>query len=142
MTVRVLPDTEALAVTYLLTVPEVTAIVDARIGTSLDLTEDTDLPALRITRASARVIAPRHLRASNVQLEAFATVELTAQDLCELAYAALFEDGDTGFVRTWAGLGVVTGVADALGPRNFPDPDTETPRWLGSVIVYAHPLPE
>jgi hypothetical protein len=137
--VRVLPDTEAVAVAYLRTVVEVSAIVGDRIGTTLDLTEDTDLPALRLTRVSARTIARRHLRGSNVQLEAFAVDELAAQDLCELAWAALFEPE---LVGTWAGLGVVTGVDPALDPRSFQDPDTETPRWLASVVIYAHPVPE
>ncbi len=139
MTVRVLPDTEALAIAYLKTVAEVVTLVGDQLGTSLDLTEDTALPALRITRVSTRLVARRHFRAGNVQLEAWALDELKAQDLAELAWAALFEPD---FVGSWAGLGVVTGVDDALGPRSFPDPDTDTPRWLASVIIYAHPLPE
>jgi hypothetical protein len=139
MSVRVLPDTEALAIAYLLTVPEVEAIASDRIGSTLDVTAPTELPALRVTRVSARLLVARHFRAGNVQLEAFATSDLAAQDLCETAWAALFEPA---FSTVWAGLGVVTGVSDALSPRSFQDPDTGTPRWLGSVIVYAHPVPE
>lgn len=147
MTVRVLPDTEAMAIAYLLTRTEVTDLVGgappaARIGTQLDLTSDAALPALRLRRASTTTPVRRHLRAGNVQLEAWAVDELTAQDLCETAVAALHEDDANGFPGVFAGLGVVTGVEDAIGPRSQPDPDTDTPRWLASVLVYAHPLPQ
>lgn len=143
MTVRVLPDSEALAIAYLRTVPEVVAIIGEQIGTSLDLTEDTALPALRLTRVSTRLVVPRHFRTASVQLEAFALTELAAQDLCELAWAALFEPEFVGVILDSEAdpLGVVTGVSDSLGPRRLPDPDTDTPRWLAVVQIHAHPAP-
>lgn len=137
MTVRVLPDTEQIIVHWLLGVPEVAATVGDRVGTTLDVTSDTGLPAVRVTRVSSTLIAARQFRSTTVQLEAWATDELTARDLCELCWAALFEDDFVGV----HGAGVVTGVADSLGPRSFPDTLTDTPRWLASVTVYAHPNP-
>lgn len=144
MVTKVLPDTEAIAIAYLLTRPEVTDLVggppasDARIGSTLDLTKDTALPALRVSRIGTTSPVRRHLRAGNVQLEAFAVDTVTAQDLLETAVAVLHEEA---FPGVFAGLGVVTGVVEAIGPRPQSDPDTDTPRWLGSVVIYAHPEP-
>lgn len=141
MTTRVLPDVEAIAIGYMLTRSEVTDLCGTRIGTSLDLTADTQLPALRVRRVSATTNPRRHLRAGNTQLEAWATSELAAQDLCETALAVLLEDGAGSIVGTHSGLGVVTAVDEAIGPRPQADPETDTPRWLAAVIIYAHPIP-
>jgi hypothetical protein len=147
MTTIVLPDTEAIAVGYLLTRTEVTGLIggppasSARIGSTLDLTGAAALPALRVTRVSTTSPVRRHLRAANVQLEAFAETPIEAQDLLETAVAVLHEDGAGSIIGTHPGLGVVDGVDEAIGPRPQPDPETDTPRWLGSVIIYAHPIP-
>ena len=140
MAVRIQTDNEAIAVAFLLTVPEVQAIAGDRIGTQLDLTRGAKLPAVRITRVSATSPIRRHLRASNTQLEAWADDELTAQDLAEVCFAALLDDiPGSGPVGAFPGLGIVTGVDAAIEPRSQPDPDTDTPRWLSSVVIYAHP---
>lgn len=145
MTTRTLPPIESMAIAYLLTRTEITSLVggppatSARIGTELDLSSDLALPALRIRRVSTTSPVRRHLRAGNTQLEAWATTETEAEDILETALALLHEET---FVATYPGLGVVTGVDDGIGARPQPDPDTETPRWLGSVIVYAHPIAE
>lgn len=145
MATRVLPYVESMVITYLLTRTEVTNLVggppasSARIGTELDLTSPASLPALRVRRISTTSPVRRHLRAGNCQLEAWASSETLAEEILETALGVLHEDG---FPGTYAGLGVVTGVDDSLGSRPLPDPDTGTPRWLGSVIVYAHPIPE
>lgn len=139
MVVNILPDTEAIAITYLLGITAVTDLFGQRIGTLLDITGPAGLPALRLTRIAAPSEL-NHLRAGQVQYEAFADTELEAQDGAELVRAHLFnEDPTTGIVGTHAGLGVVTGVTNALGPRPQPDP-TGIPRWLGSVNIFAHPL--
>lgn len=139
MVTRVLPDTEAIAIAYLLTRSEVTNVFGQRIAPALDLTKPAERPALRVTRVGTTSPVRRHLRAGNTQLEAFAATELAAQDGLELALAVLNEDA---FVGTHPGLGVVTGVAEGIGPRRQPDPVTRTPRWLASLIIYAHPIPE
>lgn len=143
--IRVLPDVEAIAAGYLLTVG---ALVDddpdglgvgTRIGTRLGPDGKTETPYLRLRRISSTAPVRRHLRAGNLQLEAWADTDLEAQDVCELAVAALHSDA---FLGTYPNLGVVTGVDDGIGPRSQPDPVTDHPRWLGSVIVYAHPIAE
>lgn len=147
MTIRTLPDTEAILIGYLLTRTEVTNLIggppatSARIGTLLDLGSDVNLPALRIRRVSTTTPVRRHLRAANIQIEAWAASEVAAQDLIETTLAVIHEDPPGSLVGAWAGLGVITGVDDGIGPRPQPDPETDTPRWLASVIVYAHPIP-
>jgi hypothetical protein len=142
---RVLPDVEAIASTFLLTVAELVDDppaglgVGPRIGTRLAPDGQTQLPFLRLRRISSTAPVRRHLRAGNLQLEGWADTELEAQDVCETATAALHLDAFRG---VYAGLGVVTGVDDGIGPRPQPDPITDQPRWLASVIVYAHPIPE
>lgn len=142
---RVLPDVEAIAATYLLTVGE---LVDAdpaglgvgqNIGTRLGPDGATPTPFIRLVRVSSTSPVRRHLRAGNTQVEAWADTDLEAQDVCELAIAALHSDA---FPGTYPDLGVVSGVDAGIGPRRQPDPVTEHPRWLGSVIIYAHPIPE
>lgn len=152
MTTRVLPDTEAIVIAYLLSRSEITSKVDTRIGTQLDPTKSAELPAVRVRRISTTEPVVRHLRASNVQLEGWAQDDVTAQIALETAWALLEEDtGANTILGTWtpganlpAGVtgGVVTGVDPGIGPRSQPDPATGTPRWLGSVIVYAHPIAE
>lgn len=141
MTTRILPDTETIVVDYLLTRTEVTDLVVDRIGTLLDLTGSPELPLLRIQRAASSMIERRHLRAGNVQVEAWGNSMLQAQDLLETTMAVLLEDGPGSIIGTHDPHGVVTATEESLGPRPFPDPETLTPRWTGSVLVYAHPIP-
>lgn len=141
MVTRVLPDAEAIAIGYLLTRAEVTDLCAQRIGTELNLTKPELLPALRVRRIGSTTPVRRHLRAANVQLESFAAAELAAQDLLETAMAVLHEDGAGSIIGTHPGLGVVTGVVDGIGARAQPDPETDRPRWLGSLIIYCHPAP-
>lgn len=141
MATRTLPDVEAIVINYLLTRSEVTALTGTRIGTTLDLTQPAEVPALRIRRISTTTPVRRHLRRANLQLEAWADTELEAQDLSEIAHAVLLDEpwssppGPVGVHPE----GVVTGVDESIGPRSQPDPDTSHPRWLSSVIVSCHP---
>lgn len=142
---RVLPDVEAIAIGFLLTVAELVDDppaglgIGTRIGTRLGPDGATQLPFVRLLRVSSTSPVRRHLRAGNVQVEAWAETDLEAQDVCETAVASLHLDA---FLGTHAGLGVVSGVDEGIGPRHQPDPVTGQPRWLGSVIIYAHPIPQ
>lgn len=142
MATRTLPDVEAIIIGYLLTRSEVTDLAGTRIGTKLDPADPAELPAVRIRRVSTTTPVRRHLRAANVQLESWAPDELSAQDLAEIVHAVLLDESwspTPGPVGVHPGLGVVTGVDESIGPRSQPDPDTKTPRWLSSVIIYCHP---
>lgn len=142
MVTRLAPDVEAIVNAYLLTRSELTDVVGTRIGTQLDLTGAAALPALRTGIVSTLGVVSRHLDAAGVQLEGWAADRITARDVCAIARAVLLEDGAGSILGTHSGLGVVTGTEDGTGPRPQPDPQTETPRWLAVVIVYAHPLPD
>jgi hypothetical protein len=135
------PDVQAIAIGYLLGRAELTSLVDTRIGSQLDVTKAANLPAVRVLHASTTVATTRRLDASTLDVEAWSTDAIEARDICALARALLLDESAAGPVGTWPTFGVVTGVVASVGPRPFPDPETATPRWLSSLIVYAHPLP-
>jgi len=143
MTLRLAADAEGIAIAILLDTTEVTDIFDTRIGSELDLSDPAGLPALRVTTVNTRAIVRRHLDGSSVQLESWATTRLAAKQNLEVARAALLADGLEG-VYEHAGppvtpLGVLTGIENGAGPVPRPDPRTDTPRWLTTMVVYAHP---
>jgi len=138
MTTRVAADAEGIVIFILLDNVDVVAAVDDRIGTELDLTKPESLPALRISTVSTRSIARRQLDGVSVQLEAWHNSRIEAKDLLELARGALLEDGLEGH---YPGLGVLSGIDDGTGPLPRPDPETDTARWLCTVVVYCHPAP-
>ena len=153
MATRKLPDVEYVVTQYLLRRSEVTDICGQQIGTQLDLTKDAALPAVRIRRVSLTTPVPRHLRAANMQFESWAADELAAQDLAETVQAVMLDelDADDSIIGNWPAVpdvdprknfdgAVVTGTTEAIGPRPQSDPDTDTPRWLSSVVIFCHPV--
>lgn len=142
MTLAPAPDVEAIVINYLLGRAEVTAIFGTRIGTELDLTGPAPLPALRIGTVGGVVGTPRRLDGTSIQLESWADDRITARDGLAATRAVLLEEGAGSIVGTHAGLGVVTGTSDGQLPRPLPDPETDRPRWLCVLYVYAHPLPQ
>ena len=135
------PDVQAIAIGYLLGRSELTDVVGQRIGSKLDVTKAAALPAVRVLHASTVVATARRLDATTLDVECWSTDAIEARDVCALARALLLDESAAGPVGTHPGRGVVTGVVASVGPRPFPDPETATPRWLSSLIVYAHPLP-
>lgn len=133
MTARVGPNVEAAAAAWLLASPELVDLVGDRIGTELDLSAPSALPALRLTRVSTVSPARRALDGATVQVEGWAEDSPTARLVCELARGRLLADG---FAAVHAAA-TITGVDDAGGPRPLPDPQTETPRWIASVTIYG-----
>lgn len=140
---RIAADAEGICIAILLDTTEVTDIFGSRIGSELNLGDAAQLPALRVTTVSTRPIVHRHLDGSSVQLESWASSRLAAKQNLEVARAALLADGLEG-VYEHAGppvtpLGVLTGIINGTGPVPRPDPATDTPRWLTTVVVFAHP---
>lgn len=140
---RIAADAEGIVIAILLDTTEVTDVFGTRIGSELDLSEAADLPALRVNTVSTRPIVRRHLDGSSIQLESWGTSRLTAKQNLEVARAAVLADNLEG-VYEHAGppvteLGVLTGITEGTGPVWRPDPVTDTPRWLTTVVVYAHP---
>lgn len=130
-------DAEAIAAAILAAAPPVTAYT-TRIGTELDLTDPASLPALRVTAIGGTAPVPHRLDGVSLQLEAWASSRLTARDLLYTARAVLLSRDIVGVYP----YGVVTGSADGQLPRPLPDPATDLPRWLCTVTVFVHPLPQ
>lgn len=145
MTTRVAADPEAICIAILLNNPDVVAIFGTRIGSELNLADKATLPALRVTTVSTRPIVRRHLDGASVQLESWASSRLEAKQNLEVARGALLADGLEGGYQhpgpPVLELGVLTGIDDGTGPVPRPDPVTDTPRWLTTMVVYAHPAP-
>lgn len=146
MTLRTAADAEGIVIAILLDTPEVTNLFTTeKIGTELDLSKPARLPALRVTTVNTRAIVRRHLDGTSVQLESWATSRLAAKNNLEVARAAVLAENLEGPYQD-AGppitnLGVLTGITDGAGPVWRPDPITNTPRWLTTIVVYAHPPP-
>lgn len=140
MTARVLVDVEELVIAYLLTKTPITDLVADRIGTELDLTAASPLPAVRVRRVATATVVRRHLEALNLQFECYAAGDLAAYDLARLVEAHVDDDGAGGLIGTHAG-GVVTAAETSLGLIPLPDPATGAPRWLFGRNIYAHPAP-
>ena len=138
MSTRVAADAEAIAIEILLANSDVTATFGDRIGTELDLTKAEELPKLRLTTVSTRGVVRRHLDAASIQLEAWAGSRIAAKTALEVARGALLEDNLEG---TYPPHGVLTGTDNGVGPVPRPDPETSTPRWLCTVVLYCHPAP-
>lgn len=136
MSVRLLPDIEAICVSYLLAHPDVSAIVGGRVYT--EIPEGPTYPFLTLLRISGRPRPqPRWLDQAQIQVAAWGDLDNfmreDVRDLCETAVAALIE------LKGTTDLGVVTAVEDVLGPRSLPDPETSWPRFVAEVLVTAHP---
>jgi hypothetical protein len=139
VSVQLLPDIEAIAVTYLEADTDVAALCDGRVYT--EIPEGPTYPFLTVLRIAGRPRPrPRWLDQAQLQVAAWGNdagfSREDTRDLCETAVAALHE-----LVGTTA-LGVVTGVEDVLGPRSLPDPETSWPRFVAEVLITAHPEPE
>lgn len=142
MTTRVVPDAEAIAIAYLLTRTEVTSLVGDRLGTELNLAAPAQLPALRVGVISQTTAARRHLHVANLQVEAWSSSRIDASRIARTVVGVLTEDGAGSIIGTHPGLGVVTATEEGIGPRPQPDPETQTPRFLATVLIYVHPEPE
>lgn len=135
MTLQLLPDIEAISINWLLAHPDVG--VD-RIYT--EIPEGPTYPFVTVLRIAGRPRPqPRWLDQAQLQVAAWGDDgELSREatrDLCETCIAALHEMKNE--VTT---LGVVTAVEDIIGPRSLPDPETSFPRFMGEVLITAHPL--
>jgi hypothetical protein len=127
-----LPDVELLATIYLRTVGEITTLVGSRVGTSLPA--EPQFPYLVVRRYGGLPPVPGHLDAARLQVDAWGRTKQEARYLAATAQAALHAMPQA----THTGA-VVTGVDDDLGLTWQPDPETDTPRYIVGLAVYAHP---
>lgn len=120
---------------YLLTVPEVTAIVGTRIGTEINTTR----PCLRIRQITSSEYVRGRLQGALLQFDAYADTIGTARLLIDTTYAAMLGlEGSTA-------RGVVTGVTHERGPDQTADPvltnsqGDPLPDWQMDLRVFVHP---
>lgn len=131
---RLLVDAERLVAGHLRSVPEVVALVGARVYTAIP--PEPVFPLVRLTRIGGTPAVPAHLDRARLQIEAWGTSKAQARDLAETVHAALYD------MPGQYPAGMVTAVEDDLGLTWQPDPDTDRDRYLFGVTVYTHPLPE
>lgn len=136
MVLRLLPDTEALLVEYLLSHASVAALVGTRVRT--ELPAEPIFPCLTLTLISGSEIVRQHFDESLIQVTAWAERKQDASLLIRTARAALHEAPDVDHDR-----GVVTGVRNLVAPRWFPDDSVAPPlpRYLFDAGVFVHPHP-
>jgi hypothetical protein len=132
MTLRVMPDVEAIAIAYLRDLEVTYGRIYGRIPA------EPEFPLQTVTLAPSQVVAEFYLYGGALDITAWSPSKSEARDECAVALAAL---ADPGFRGDHPPFGVVTGVAERVGMQWLPDPDTGHARYLAQVVVYAHPLP-
>src|SRR5688572_28155442 len=114
MTVRLLPDVEALVVDHLRAHASVSALVGTRVSTKLP--PNPTLPAVTVRTFGGVELVATHLDEQYVQIHAWHTSEVAALTLARTVRAALIEARTTSHAR-----GVVTDVRTVLLPQSDPD---------------------
>jgi hypothetical protein len=142
MALRLLPDAVRVAVTYLLTVPDVTAIVGidsqgrAKVGSKLPPEDEgKTLVVQRIGGTTLRG-AKKHVDVPVLQIDAWAdpNAHETAWRVAETARQALFDMEGKALPSA-----VVGEVAEVTGPAPFDDPDSDRARVTFRLSVLLHP---
>jgi hypothetical protein len=134
VTVRLLPDVEALAVAHLRANSSVAALVGTRVSTELPATPQW--PYLIVTLLMGVEKIPHHLDEQYVQLSAWGDTKAQANLLVRTARAALIDARSASHTR-----GVVTNVRTVLSPRWLPDETTghSRPRYTCDMALTVHP---
>lgn len=134
MVLRLLPDTEALTVDYLLAHTSVAALVGTRVTT--ELPAEPIFPCITVSLVANEERVRKHFDAALVQVLAWGERKADASLLIRTTRAALHEMPDADHDR-----GVVTAVVTLAGPRWLPDDSVAPPqpRYHCDVAVYLHP---
>lgn len=135
MPLQVLPDVVALTRSYLLTVPELVAVVGARIATKSDQTPV--YPYITLQRIGGAAVIDERLDSARIQFDAWAETESDASLAIRTLRAALFAVGRTGgFVAVG---GVLASAIDIQGPNWQPDTSRTPPipRFTTTLAIGA-----
>lgn len=133
-TLILLPDSEAIAVTYLADQADVALIVDGRVYSSLP--ETLVWPFANVVRIGGRPepgLPDSWIDHAHLQLAGWSEDRDEAYDICATALGALHE------IPQLQGFGVVTAVQDLLGIVQRDDPETKHPRFMAEVLMTTHP---
>lgn len=134
MAVRLLPSVEVLVVAHLKASLDVSALVQARVGTELYAGTG---PAVWVSLVTGSERVTNHLIAPLVDVRSYGGSKAQADQLARTVHAVMHEM--PGVHAT----GVVTGVDTVTLPAWNPDEGFEPPRprYIGSYVVTCHPLP-
>lgn len=129
-------DAERLLSGWLRARPEIAAIVEDRVVTTVP--NRAVFPFLKITQLAGTPVfsRPLYLDEAYIQIDAYGGPKVLARQLIDLTREAMSED----FCGHHAGVGVVTSVT--FGDLSYiPDDAYEPPqpRWLAMASVYTHP---
>lgn len=129
-----MPSAEVLAVAYLKSVAEVTALVGARIGTELYAGSD---PAVWLSLVTGSESIPNHLAAPVLDVRSYGGTKAQADLLSRTVHAAMHD------MPGVHGSGVVTDVSALTLPFWLPDDGftPPRPRYVGTYACTLHPLP-
>lgn len=130
-------DIEALVVAALKADTALDGLVDGRVSTELPGDLDEHLPHVQLWSIPGGTYVrpePLHLERARLQVSVWATTKGSAWDTATAVVAAA-----ATMLGTYD-LGVVTGVEVEQTPYWAPDPDTDTPRYLSTIGVFAHPI--
>ena len=140
---RLLPDALHITYAFLATQPELVDLVDDRVYTVLP-TKSRRFPFLWLYQVGSTLVTPRPWWAerSDIQLAAYAATDRQARQVCDTARALCMQrlvgnhpDGVVAYVT-------------AINLSPVPDDSLVSstgralPRWVTTVTVTAHPLPQ
>ena len=134
MTLRTLPDVEALVIGFLRADPDVTALVGQR--TYGRMPDAKTWPMVIVTRITSNMLVqtpPAEFEQVTIQCDAYGGPKAEAQDIAQTVRAALAHR----LVEPPNGVAAID-----LGPMGYlPDPDFEPPkaRYTSDVLVTVRP---
>ena len=133
MSVTVLPDAEALVISYLESQSPITSLVSNRVYG--DMPASPAFPLILVRRIGGLARWPHYLDQPSFQLEAYGRNRAEASQVARVAHAVL-KDMPQEHSR-----GVVSSVQDSLGLTWQPDPtySPAKPRYLFGVVLTLHP---
>lgn len=131
-----IPNMETAVVAVLLDSSELTDLIgENRVST--ELPQGAGLPRVRVTLTGGSIPVQRWLYAPRITIEGWAETKGDAYDVATTALSVL----ETYMTTAQVDEGIVTSCEMDSGIIWSPDPDTRTPRYLGSVTVHIHPNP-
>jgi len=133
MAVTVLPDAEALVISYLESQSQVTALVSNRVYG--DLPTSPSFPLVAVRRIGGLTRWPHYIDQPSLQVEAYGRNRTEASQIARVVHAVL-KDMPQQHSR-----GIVTDVQDSLGLTWQPDStySPAKPRYLFGVVATMHP---
>lgn len=132
---RRLPDALLVAVKYLRPLPEVTALVAARVYANA-LPAGVAFPCVRLVTITSNEVVPGWFVAEQIQVDCWGS---TDQDWSGARILARTLRTALGTLPGVHPDGVVTDVQPVAGPAPFDDPDVDRAGARFDVEVYVHP---